>query len=491
MTSVPELRVRAANAAEVRADGEYVVYWMIAARRTTANFALQRALDRARELGRPLVVLEALRSAYPHASDRLHRFVLAGMADTAKRLAPGPVLYHPYVEPEAGAGRGLLEALAARACLVVTDEYPCFFLPRMVGRGGRAAARAPRGGRLQRAASARAPPRRASRPPTPSAASCSGRLPRTSPSRRAPSPLRRSAAAAARGPARRDRRALAGGLRELLAGGPAALASLPIDHAVAPVDDVPGGASAARRALARFVAGRLDALRRGAQPPGPRRHQRPVAVPPLRPPGRQEVFAAVAAARGVDPSTGSRTGRPAAGPAGGGCDRPPRRSSTSSSPGASSASTSAPGATTHDRYESLPPWARATLAKHAGDRREHLYALDELEAAATHDPLWNAAQRQLRREGRVHNYLRMLWGKKILEWSATPAEALDSMIALNDRWALDGRDPNSYAGIVWCLGRYDRPWGPERPVFGTIRYMSSANTARKLRLAAYLARFGR
>jgi deoxyribodipyrimidine photo-lyase len=85
----------------------------------------------------------------------------------------------------------------------------------------------------------------------------------------------------------------------------------------------------------------------------------------------------------------------------------------------------------------------------------------------------------------------MLWGKKILEWSATPAEALGTMIAINDRWALDGRDPNSVAGIAWCLGRYDRPWGPERPVFGTIRYMSSANTARKLRLAAYLARFRR
>jgi deoxyribodipyrimidine photo-lyase len=142
-----------------------------------------------------------------------------------------------------------------------------------------------------------------------------------------------------------------------------------------------------------------------------------------------------------------------------------------------------------DRFESLPPWAIATLEKHAADGREHRYTLEQFTMAATHDPLWNAAQRQLATEGRLHNYLRMLWGKKILEWSASPREALAVMIELNNRLALDGRDPNSYSGIFWVLGRYDRPWGPERPVFGTIRYMSSANTARKLRVKEYLRRY--
>ena len=111
------------------------------------------------------------------------------------------------------------------------------------------------------------------------------------------------------------------------------------------------------------------------------------------------------------------------------------------------------------------------------------------EQARTHDPLWNAAQTQLLRDGCVHNYLRMLWGKKILEWSASPQEALDIMIHLNNRYALDGRNPNSYSGILWVLGKYDRPWGPERPVFGKIRYMSSQNTARKVRLKKYLNTF--
>jgi deoxyribodipyrimidine photo-lyase len=141
-------------------------------------------------------------------------------------------------------------------------------------------------------------------------------------------------------------------------------------------------------------------------------------------------------------------------------------------------------------YASLPEWATATLAKHERDPREHVYALEEFAAAATHDLLWNAAQRQLLREGVIHNYLRMLWGKKILEWTATPREALAVMIELNNRYAVDGRDPNSYAGIFWVLGRYDRPWGPERPVFGTVRYMSSENTARKHPVREYLRKYG-
>ena len=143
-----------------------------------------------------------------------------------------------------------------------------------------------------------------------------------------------------------------------------------------------------------------------------------------------------------------------------------------------------------ERYESLPPWALATLARHAADPRPHVYTLEQLESAQTHDPLWNACQTQLVREGTIHGYLRMLWGKKVLEWSPSPAAAFATLVELNNRWALDGRDPNSASGIAWCLGRYDRPWGPERPIFGTVRYMSSANTARKLRLARYLARYG-
>jgi deoxyribodipyrimidine photo-lyase len=143
---------------------------------------------------------------------------------------------------------------------------------------------------------------------------------------------------------------------------------------------------------------------------------------------------------------------------------------------------------TYMEYDSLPEWARLTLRDHEGDPRPHVYDYAQFRNAQTHDPLWNAAQRQLLGEGIIHNYLRMLWGKKILEWSSSPREALRIMLDLNDRFALDGRDPNSYSGIFWCLGRYDRGW-PERPVFGKVRSMSSERTRKKVRLEEYLRRF--
>ncbi|MFG0262936.1 MAG: deoxyribodipyrimidine photolyase, partial [Novipirellula sp. JB048] len=144
----------------------------------------------------------------------------------------------------------------------------------------------------------------------------------------------------------------------------------------------------------------------------------------------------------------------------------------------------------YDRFETLPQWALKTLDKHRADERRELYTLEQFEAAATGDPLWNAAQRELLRDGVMQNYMRMLWGKKILHWSPTPERALHIMIELNNKYALDGRDPNSYSGIFWTLGRFDRAWGPERPIFGSVRYMSSDSARRKLRLDRYLERFG-
>ncbi len=143
----------------------------------------------------------------------------------------------------------------------------------------------------------------------------------------------------------------------------------------------------------------------------------------------------------------------------------------------------------HDSWESLPAWARQTLENHARDPRQWEYSQEELAASETHDELWNAAQSQLRREGTIHNYLRMLWGKKILEWTTHPRQALQMMLQLNNRYALDGRDPNSSTGIMWVLGRHDRPWGPEREIFGKVRYMSSANTRRKMSVTQYIQRF--
>jgi Deoxyribodipyrimidine photolyase len=144
----------------------------------------------------------------------------------------------------------------------------------------------------------------------------------------------------------------------------------------------------------------------------------------------------------------------------------------------------------YDRYETLPPWARTTLAEHRADPREVLYDEAQLVNAETHDPYWNAAMREMLSSGYMHNYMRMYWGKKILEWTPTPEVGFELTLELNNRYFIDGRDPNSYAGVAWCYGLHDRAW-TERPVFGKIRYMNAAGLRRKADPEAYVAKVAR
>jgi deoxyribodipyrimidine photo-lyase len=138
-----------------------------------------------------------------------------------------------------------------------------------------------------------------------------------------------------------------------------------------------------------------------------------------------------------------------------------------------------------ESLDELPAWARATLDKHRGDPRDPVYTPAQFEAAATYDNLWNATQRELLLRGRIHGYYRMYWGKKILEWSRTPEEALDTMLRLHDRYAIDARDPNTYTNILWCFGLHDRPW-PERAIYGTVRSMSRGGMEKKTDVEAYI-----
>ncbi len=140
----------------------------------------------------------------------------------------------------------------------------------------------------------------------------------------------------------------------------------------------------------------------------------------------------------------------------------------------------------YDSFEGLPNWAKLTLSKHQADKREYLYELEELENAETHDPYWNAAQTEMRVTGKMHGYMRMYWGKKILEWTKTPAGAFKSALYLNDKYELDGRDPNGYTGVAWCFGKHDRPW-MERPVFGTVRFMNANGLKRKFDADKYVS----
>jgi deoxyribodipyrimidine photo-lyase len=144
----------------------------------------------------------------------------------------------------------------------------------------------------------------------------------------------------------------------------------------------------------------------------------------------------------------------------------------------------------YDRYEGLPAWAKKTLQEHAKDKREFLYSLEQLELAQTHDPYWNASMNEMRYSGYMHNYMRMYWGKKILEWSKTPQEAFAKALYLNNKYFLDGRDANSFTGVAWCFGTHDRPWA-ERAIFGKVRYMNAAGLERKADPKAYVEKVER
>lgn len=452
-------RVRVVADAPVRADRAYVLYWMTAARRTRFNPALEHAVAWAERLGRPLLVFEGLRSRYAFACERFHAFVRDGMVDNFRSFAEVGVSYVPWMEGEPEEGRAVFARLAAEACVVVADDAPLSFLPRMLA-----------------AAAARVDVRM-------EAVDGWGLL-----------PVR--AAPGAFGRAMDFRRFLQKELAVHLDRWPQVdpLALYDLGPARSPVErrlpaelgveKIPGrtpfrgGESNGRAALGAF-AGRLDRWN------NERAHPDANAGAHLSPWlhwGQLSTFEVVEAlAPGARPvAVGGRR-------EGGWGGVPAELFLDELVTWRELCANTACFVEGYDRYASLPAWARATLEAHAGDART-LHELRTLDEARTEDPIWNACQRQLRAEGRIPNQLRMLWGKKLLGWSPSPAEAWERLAWLNNRWSLDGRDPNSWGGIAWVFGRYDHPW-PERPVFGTVRAMTSASAARKLRLGAWLERW--
>ncbi|MEN6484450.1 MAG: deoxyribodipyrimidine photolyase [Syntrophobacteraceae bacterium] len=484
---VPLERVISLNAGPVNPRGDFVLYWMTAFRRARWNFSLERAVQWAVELGKPLLVLEALRCDYPWASDRLHTFILQGMRDNRERFGPAPAFYYPYVETGRGEGKGLLRSLASTAALVVTDLFPAFFLPRMA----RAAAEGlpvkmeavDSNGLLPLAAAGKVFStalafRKFLQKELPGHM---GRFPKENPLEGISLPRLEGlpSEVAARWPEASE---------GILRAAPDALAALPIDHGVQAVE-TRGGTSEAEDRLEVFLERNVHRYHEERNHPdegvasglSPYLHFGHISV--------HEIFDRL---RDAEDWSADEFGTGTSGARAGwwgmseGAEAFLDQLVTWRELGFNMCFLSGD----YDRFESLPEWARKELAAHRGDERPHLYTLETFESAGTDDPVWNAAQRELLQEGTIRNYLRMLWGKKILEWTASPEEALEVMIELNNRYALDGRDPNSYTGIFWVLGRYDRPFGPPRRVFGTVRYMSSASAVRKLKMEEYLHCFG-
>ena len=381
---VPELRIEVRNDLPVNAGGEYVLYWMIMYRRRGYNFSLQRAVEWASQLDRPLLVLEALRCGYQWANDRIHGFVLQGMANNARSFADTAVMYYPYVEPKLQAGKGLLGALASRACIVVTDEFPCFMLPRMV-----AAAAEQIKVRFEVVDSNGLLPLRASSKTYARAVDFRRFLQRTLSAHVSNVPRVDPLRSVALKKLRRLRTEITErwppASAEVLSATTEVLAKLPIDHSVSPAA-FEGGSDAARKRLDRFIRRQLDSYLDDRADPdadatsglSPYLHFGHLSV--------HEIFARIKRKERwslediSQKANGKREGWwGMSAPAEAFLDELVTWRELSFN-------LCARCPDTYDRYESIPDWARATLDKHARDERPHRYSLAELEAGETHDP---------------------------------------------------------------------------------------------------------
>jgi deoxyribodipyrimidine photo-lyase len=409
------------------------------------------------------------------------------MEDNAEDLKDKDVLYYPYVETKEGKAEKLLFELARSACIVVTDEFPSFVYPKWVKRAGKEIDVL-----LEQVDSNGIVPLRAPDQVHKTAYSFRGSFqkdycefiedtPKIYPFRNNELPRLRSLPQSTR-----DRwpSALQGGGKGINVD----LSGLPIDHDVSPCGKR-GGRKAAEKQWKEFLEKKLKNYAEHRNEPekdvtsgvSPYLHHGHISA--------HQIMDDIA--KRENWSLDMVVGKKGKGKRSGwwGMSEPAESFLDEAITWREVGYNMSFRWDDYDDYNSLPDWAKETLEKHRKDEREHVYSSNEFESAETHDELWNAAQRQLVTEGIIHNYLRMLWGKKILEWTKKPKDALGVMIHLNNRYALDGRNPNSYSGIFWCLGRYDRPWGPERPVFGTVRYMSSENTARKVKVKGYIGKY--
>jgi deoxyribodipyrimidine photo-lyase len=454
-TFAADPRIAVRDGAPIDSDGRCVIYWMRRAQRAFDNPALEAAIALANAFEKPVVVFFALRTRLPHANLRHFTFMLAGLADTAARLERRHIGFAMRLS-EARHAREDLARFAAEIppAAIVTDRNPLASIDAwrravslqlhvpVLNVDSEVIVPTAIIGREHYAA-------RTIRP------TIHAQLERFL------VPIRKHTA---RVPWRPPR-----GFQSI-SPSPELLGTLALDRTVAGAPDFAGGTSAALARLKRFIGSGLAhyAMRRNA----PQLDGTSGLSPYLH-------FGH------IGPHTIALAARDAAAPAE---DRRAFLEELIVRRELAIAFT-----TYNRRYASLggcEPWALRTLDRHAQDRRAHLYSERELEHAETHDPLWNAAQRQMVEAGWMHGYMRMYWAKKILEWSPSPRAVYQIAVRLNDRYELDGRDPNGYAGIAWAIGgKHDRAWGPERPVYGTVRYMSAASTGRKFDSKAYIARW--
>jgi deoxyribodipyrimidine photo-lyase len=442
-------RITALNDRETR-QGEYVLYWMQAAQRAQWNHALEYAADRANELKRPLVAAFGLTADFPEANMRHYHFMLQGLSETQAALAKrgirlvvraeSPVTYVPK--------------LAKKAALVVVDEG---FL--RVQRHWRAEVAENVACKMEEVeTNLIVPVEEAAEKENFSAGTFRPRIKKKLDAYLVPLKQRKL-----------GKKSLDLKLKGLDLGDiEKVVKDLKADTSVGPVAGFAGGAKEAERRLRHFIRHtleRYDTERNDPNADGvsnlsPYLHfgqisplQIALEVRDAGGPGADAFWEELIVRRELSFNFVYYNEQ-------------------------------------YDSYEALPPWALRTLNYHARDKREYLYSFEEFETAATHDPYWNAAQQEMVLAGKMHGYMRMYWGKKILEWSASPQEGFRIALALNNKYELDGRDPNGFAGVSWCFGKHDRAWA-ERPVFGKVRYMNAAGLKRKFDADAYVKKIER
>ena len=443
-------RIKALNRQSI-ADRPFVVYWMQSAQRVECNHALQYAVRQANILRKPLLVFFGITGDFPEANARHYRFMLEGLKETKAELAKrGIGMIIRRVSPGAG-----MELSSLAALLVVDRGY----------------LRIERAWREYAAAGAGCPVIQVETNvivPVETASSKEEYAARTL------RPKISSLLSAFALPL--EEHAVSLGSLDLrlsydtfdIENTAAALHQLRADNSVKPVGSFVGGTNPAKRLLDDFVMNKLSGYPALKNDPGldfssslsPYLHFGQIS--PLYVLQRLDQAPGVAREAFIEELVVRRE-----------------------------LSMNFVLYNTHfDAYDAIPAWAKATLDKHRPDSRPYRYSLQNLEETGTHDPYWNAAQREMVLTGKMNGYMRMYWGKKILEWSETPETAYQAALYLNNRYSLDGRDPNSFAGIAWCFGKHDRPW-KERAVLGTLRYMNAAGLDRKFDMARYLEKIGK
>lgn len=486
MKNINNYRVFKRNKIDPNLEGDFILYWMQSTRRFHYNYGLEYAVSWANKLNKSLLILEAFSCNYNWATDRSHKFMMQGMEENLEFAENKDLNYITFCEKEPGQIDKLLMRLSNRASVLITDEFPVFIINKRNQKYSEKVdipyVTVDSNGLIPLGLTDKDPY---------SAYFFRKIMQKHFVEAYTHPPKKNSLDDLENSDIISDLSSFTKGLsdgQEALSNIPSFISDLNINHNVHPVD-WQGTREAGLGMLGQFIKNGL--MEYGDKRNDPDENKTSQLSPWLHF-GKLSTYEIIHAVLQHQPddwsldqityNNGSR-GRFFNG------DSNISKFMDELITWREVGFHFAHHRSDYDKFESLPNWAFKTLNKHRDDTRKWNYSYEELANAKTHDELWNAAQRQLRVGGIIHNYLRMLWGKKVIEWTSDPETALQYLIDLNNTYAIDGRDPNSYSGIFWCFGRFDRAW-QERPIFGKIRYMTSESTRKKIKLTQYLDQYG-